>query len=408
MHYLVEGGESNEEASKPFIGRWVTDKEIKVVTRLSYVPGVESADTVGMVPPFRASQLAKVARRDEDRLMQPVHTYWANLLPKAEHREFFIAVFANIVQHPGEIPRVCTVLEGQQGSGKNIFLSFMASEVLGLVHCSQASTLSSFFDTYSGQLKLKSLVVMDEVNQREGKRFADRFKDAITSGHVNVNEKYQKPMVLPNMASWFVTTNNRSSLLVEPGDRRFCLLDCSDKMCGVEHVEYWSGMARHFFHTDGVARAVYQYLQRFDVEKYRRSFMRMRPESLKHEGAAQSSIPDSGKYLSYMCGRMEGAGHSSSVNTGMNLMLDFKEFLAQLGFSARQQDRNTGPEFLEAMRGFARECVDAGSHACVYKRRSAGFCFVFVAQELKERLRKTSHFHPGLYHLGGGMDDDGV
>lgn len=206
------------------------------------------------------------------------------------------------------------------------------------------------------------------------------------------------------MASWFVTTNNRASMLVEPGDRRFCFLDCADTRCGAAHTVYWHNLAQLLFHTKDSPRAVYQFLMGLDISKYRKNFFKMRPLSQTHEAAAQSGIPDFGKYLSYLCGVMEGSGARDCINTAMGMVADFKEWLGKMNFSTRQQDKNTGPDFLDAMKSFSLEASNtaATKGACQYKRRSTGFSFVLNAAQLKILLKRTSRFHQNLYEMGGG------
>jgi len=402
VYYLNEEGEA-----KQFIQVWLRDQSIRSYSQISYIPGRATPSEFPAVPAFKAEAEPSVPRAEQDSIMRGVHRYLKNLFPKKVQREYYEAILANIVQNPGEIPRVCLVLEGQQGCGKNIFLSFFAQKVLGMQHCSQASSLSIVFDSHSTHLKLKSLVVVDEVNSNEGRKFADLFKDAVTTDYVNVNEKYQKQLQVPNMTSWIVTTNNRSSMLVEPGDRRFCFLDCSDKMCGPEKYNYWLEIANLLFHTPKTGRAVYQYFKGLDISEYRGMFPRKRPISYTHEAAAQCGIPDYSKYLSYMCGAMEMRCEKHTKVQAMGMVSDFKQWLADLNFSSQQQDRNTGPMFLAEMKSMCSEAANSENHmrACRYRRHTQGYCFSFEVKSLKEFLKQSKRFHQDLYEMGGGKED---
>lgn len=402
--YLVE--EESTSRVNPFVPQWLKDPSMKCINQISYVPGDSRGDVLCALAPFAGHLLSKVPKHSEDRLLQGVHRYLKTLFPRDGQREFFEAILANIVQNPGEIPRVCLVLEGRQGCGKNIFLNFFCNHVLGSEHTSQASTLSAYFNEHSALTKLKSLVIVDEVNIKEGVMYADRFKDAVTTDFVNVNEKYKPPVRYPNMATWFVTTNNRSSMVVEPGDRRFCFLDCSDKMCGPSSQEWWLEFASLLYKTEGTARAVYQYFMELDISRYRNNFYRMRPQSVTHEAAAQSGVPDFAKYLSFLCGSMEMQGAHSFTNTAMLMVNDFKEWLSAMNFSTRQQDRNTGQGFLDSMKSLCHEASmqEETKEACQYRRRANGFTFVMKANALKLFLRGSRRFHQNLYEMGGGTE----
>lgn len=79
------------------------------------------------------------------------------------------------------------------------------------------------------------------------------------------HRKGHDSITVPNFSTLFFTSNNADSFKITANDRRFVLLNCSDRY--VRNVEYMSNLVQEFAKPE-VARAVYQLCMRRDLSKY--------------------------------------------------------------------------------------------------------------------------------------------
>ena len=72
-------------------------------------------------------------------------------------------------------------------------------------------------------------------------------------------------ITVPNFSTLLFTSNNADSFKITANDRRFVLLNCSDRY--VRNVAYMSNLGQELARPE-VARAVYQLCMRRNLSKY--------------------------------------------------------------------------------------------------------------------------------------------
>jgi putative DNA primase/helicase len=141
------------------------------------------------------------------------------------------------LQNPGVKVATSIVIHGEQGTGKNLlFKPLLAIYGRYAAEIGQQQIDSPYTDWCSGKL----LLVADEVAGR-GTRAAvkNKLKALITSEDVAINEKFASTRWERNCADIHFLSNDEVPVVVEPGDRRFCIIRCDL----VQPTEYYARLA---------------------------------------------------------------------------------------------------------------------------------------------------------------------
>jgi hypothetical protein len=102
------------------------------------------------------------------------------------------------------------------------------------------------------------LIVFEEVPSADKYKwgtFEDRFKHCLTEETIDIEEKFQKKITVPNTVSFIINTNNYSALKLSPDDRRFFMPDIVNKK---ESKEYYTKLYP-CTHDPIVGEAFYMY-----------------------------------------------------------------------------------------------------------------------------------------------------
>jgi hypothetical protein len=89
--------------------------------------------------------------------------------------------------------------------------------------------LQSEFNSYAGRCQF---VVTNEIyfsEARDRRTMMSRLKDMITREKVTVNEKFQPKITFRDYCNYYFTSNHPDALILEPGDRRFFVVEAPDE-----------------------------------------------------------------------------------------------------------------------------------------------------------------------------------
>jgi putative DNA primase/helicase len=139
----------------------------------------------------------------------------------AELMHWIVTRLAYKVQNPGKKIASSIVIHGEQGTGKNLFFAPLIA-IFGRYGAvvGQQQIESPYTDWLSGKLML----VADEVASR-GERYhvKNKLKALITSDMLAINEKFVSTRWERNCADIHFLSNDHIPLVVERGDRRYCV-----------------------------------------------------------------------------------------------------------------------------------------------------------------------------------------
>ena len=127
---------------------------------------------------------------------------------------------------------VCLVLYSTEfGTGKSTFFDFLTEHVIGVHKTWNTSGFESLLNKFNIKLKNSRLVVIDETCSSKDKYYVnnEKFKNYITSNNLDGQAKYKNIENIQNLSNFGTTSNVDDSLIIKPGDRRFCCLRVSNK-----------------------------------------------------------------------------------------------------------------------------------------------------------------------------------
>lgn len=156
---------------------------------------------------------------------------------------YVLTWFSNIVS-TGEMNKVALVLvSDKQGTGKGTFLELMA-KILGK-HCFKAiSGIGPVTQKHNTCLQGIRLLVMNEAasTRDEFRSNFDKLKAIITDPTVEIEPKGFASYEATNIGNYIIVSNHRDSVVIENNDRRYQVLECSDKYAN--DTEYFARVRR--------------------------------------------------------------------------------------------------------------------------------------------------------------------
>jgi hypothetical protein len=154
------------------------------------------------------------------------------IMRKPEYADWFLKWLAYPVQHPGTKMLSAVFVHGSvQGIGKTFLVDPIMESVYGEKNFYRLSNddLQSQFNSYAGHTQF---VVTNEIyfsEARDRRTVMSALKDMITREKVTVNEKFQPKITFRDHCNYYFTSNHADALILEPGDRRFFVIEAPNE-----------------------------------------------------------------------------------------------------------------------------------------------------------------------------------
>jgi hypothetical protein len=153
--------------------------------------------------------------------------------------QFLLKLFAFRIKKPFEKANICTIFTGPQGVGKDTVLEFMQI-IIGRKYCSMYLSDTEFWEKHDTKKEGALMMYLQEAGVSTNKTNSNALKSRITAPYIDVNPKGLKSYKVPNMAMYFMTTNESSPVKMEENDRRYYLLRAGKKNMG--NTQYWKNI----------------------------------------------------------------------------------------------------------------------------------------------------------------------
>jgi hypothetical protein len=182
-----------------------------------------------------------------DLFRELIFSVWAD--GDQEVGEWLWEYFLHLVARPGERIRTSIAIRGSQGAGKSIVFD-MLREIFRdmlLVVDNQNLVLGAFNESLVGKLA----VVCEEAAFAGDRAAFQKMKNLITGATIHINAKHKAPISVANFARIFLISNEEHFLHLEPGDRRYTVVEVSDAWKSTDkYQQMWdqwvNGGARRF------------------------------------------------------------------------------------------------------------------------------------------------------------------
>lgn len=180
--------------------------------------------------------------------------------------DYLMNLLAFTMQKPGVPSEVATVLRGDPGVGKGIFVRTLGA-LVGRRHYAHVDKPEQVIGHFNATLSGKVIVFMDEAFFAGDKREVGALKRLITEPTLMIEPKGIDPFEVKNVAHVFMATNNEWSVPAELKDRRFFALNVSDRMRG--NKPYFAAIADEL--DSGGREAFLALLLRRDISEFQNS-----------------------------------------------------------------------------------------------------------------------------------------
>jgi hypothetical protein len=204
-------------------------------------------------------------------LIQPFLEHVKNIICDSDEKLYEIEMMKNawIFQNPQQHMNWATVLVGQQGTGKNFYTNVLCQLWGEKYSDPNVNSIMQIVDekTCLSIIENKKIIVCNELSSgmtKAGKNVNwDVVKSRITDDYIRCRKMYADYAMNPtkNLCNYFFCTNNRDSIKIEDGDRRYFCLEVSN--CRKQDIEYFSKLLETFQH-EGFYSNLLTYLLQLD------------------------------------------------------------------------------------------------------------------------------------------------
>jgi len=180
-----------------------------------------------------------------------------------ESIEYVLNWLADIIQNPGKKCGTAIVFKSiKEGCGKGTLLEIfrkILGEYVGETSNPQQDIFGSHGNVHVGKL----LVALDEVGNSDTCKLLGRLKNIITSNKCIYNEKGVKQLEVNNNCRFIFTTNKSIPVSLNANDRRFCLIESSNKYC--KNYEFWTNYYTNVVNNPSKINGFYHFLKERNI-----------------------------------------------------------------------------------------------------------------------------------------------
>jgi hypothetical protein len=252
--FMTEGEEVIDgKRTALVVDLWAKSPNRRTVKNVVYVPGEDEITSKNELNTWKPS---------DHRSRKGKPTKWLELvhfiMREPKYADWFLKWLAYPVQNLGEKLLTAVFVHGaKQGIGKTFVVDPVMEYVYGTQNFFRLSNddLQDAFNTFAGK---NQFVVTNEIyfsEFRDRRAMMSKLKDMITRERVTINEKFQPKMVFQDYCNYYFTSNHPDALVLEPGDRRFFVVEAPDEKLEqslYDDLDQWlrnengAGIVRHY------------------------------------------------------------------------------------------------------------------------------------------------------------------
>lgn len=248
-----------------FLKQWRSDSTRRVVEYLVYkkqedcLPNEASLFTGFAFQDFPSPSDSE--RQDAITLFKDIVS--ANCNDEAPIIDYIEKTYADMLQNPFKKSGVCIIFSSKvQGVGKDTSLGVI-ERILGDVNTAHYIEDTDFWSNHDTKKEGAIMMYLEEACAGSNKAKSDALKARITSDKISINPKGVKMYDVPNIARYFMTTNNPEPVKFEETDRRFMLINPSTRLLRANWVDIQEKLNRPSW-----MRAIAEYLLSIDVTNW--------------------------------------------------------------------------------------------------------------------------------------------
>ncbi len=182
-----------------------------------------------------------------------------------DNYKYVLDYFAHTVQFPTKKVGTALVLISKQGAGKNIILDFTNDYIYGISGVT-VDKIEQLTGRFNSTLENKLFIVCNELSDDTNKKRknSDVLKSLITDKKKLIERKGIDTYEIDDFANYFFLSNNLNCLRIDNDDRRYAVLELSDKRC--KDTDYFKKLGKTL--NQDTANHFYTYLLQRDISSF--------------------------------------------------------------------------------------------------------------------------------------------
>ena len=182
--------------------------------------------------------------------------------------ECTIKTFALYVQRPERKTKICLVITGREGLGKNIITDILRDHVIGKRYVCETPSMAKITGKFNAFVENKLLCVLNEaanVSSDGAHEAQEVLKDRIDAETIPIERKNIDPYTASDRCNYICYSNNNYVIKASTELRRYVFYQASDAKLG--DSEYFRSLADDF-NEHGAGIHLYHYLMSLDVSGF--------------------------------------------------------------------------------------------------------------------------------------------
>lgn len=252
----------NEWESKPFITKWLLDKNIRRYDKVVFKPppSITKEHEFNTWVDFNITDEPSV--RTERNFFQEYCDYLSNLVANKVVANFILARYASRLQKPAVRTNVCFILYGSEGDGKNMLLAPIY-KILGKYGLA-LDDANKLYEKHATFEKEKLFILINEAGGTANFTNSEVLKSRITDTELWVNPKGMRAYSIDNMCDYDMTTNNQNVVkLTDTSCRRFFQAETTGYYRGKS--DFFNDYDTNIVNNPVALKQIYDGLMSFDV-----------------------------------------------------------------------------------------------------------------------------------------------
>lgn len=253
----------DEDKKIRFIDEWLRDDSIRTYDRLGYYVAMDEcpSKTFNTFNGFAATNLTP-CESDFSLILQHIDILCNHC---EKDKEFVLDWLAQLLQQPNKLTGICIVINGQHGCGKDIFLSWFGTQIIGIENYFKTARPNiDLFGAFNSSRKNIVFYHIEEGNAvMLNETNVEQFKNYITDEYASIQLKQKdNNALIRNYNHFAISTNSTTPFKIEPTERRFFGIQASNEKC--RNAEYFTALSRAM-NDPGVVYGFYNFLMRRDI-----------------------------------------------------------------------------------------------------------------------------------------------
>ena len=239
--------------------------------------------------------------------------------------EYVDNYIAHMVQKPSERPDSMIILSGKQGTGKDLFISFIEA-MIGSDNVVHIDKMESLLKNFNSSIAKKLLTKVNEISDK-GVHIDkhDQLKEKITCKYLTIEPKGFDSYQLDHVSRYIGFTNKDNILNIEESDRRFMMIKTENDMAN--NIPYHTEIKSEMDNLDMIRSAFYYYATK-DISNYT---PRLIPSTEYKNEQKINSLPYSLKFLYYLYEGMSKVPESDYKKHAEDIYTDFVSWNIKMG-----------------------------------------------------------------------------